>query len=74
MDEIHRWTVSSDKYFEAAANNVVDLIKKKPNYKFDNNQKTPMTNYVPELDGTEQSDLDEFTLFQELIGVLPLAT
>ena len=55
--------------------NADELIKKKPSYKVDRNQKTPMSgNFVLELDGSAKLDADELTLFQELIEVLRWAT
>ena len=75
MDGIKRWTISSDKYVEAAVRNVEELVKKKPRYKWEKNKLSPMTgNYLPELDGTPELDANDLTLFQELIGVLRWAT
>ena len=75
MDGVARWTVSSDKYVEAAVKNVEQVVKKKPRYKWEKNKQTPMVGkYVPELDGSPELDADDLTLFQELIGVLRWAT
>ena len=70
-----RWTISSDKYVEAAVKNVEQVIKDKKRYKWERNQKTPMVgSYAPELDGSPKLNAGDLTLFQELIGVLRWAT
>ena len=71
MDGVSRWTISSDSYVSAAVKNVEEVLKNKPKFKVDRNQKTPMVgNYMPELDGTPELNAEHLTLFQELIGVL----
>ena len=75
MDGVKRWTISSDNYVEAAVKNAEEVCKNRPKYKMRKNKETPMVgNYIPELDGTQELDTDDLTLFQELIGVLRWAT
>ena len=75
IDGIKRWTISSDRYVEAAVKNIEEVVKNNPKYKLPKNKETPMVgNYVPEFDGTPELNSDELTLFQEFIGVLRWAT
>ena len=42
MDGVTRWTISSDNYVSAAVKNVEEVLKSKPKFKANRNQKTPM--------------------------------
>ena len=65
MDGVRRWTISSDKYVEAAVRNIEQVIKEKPRYKWGKNKITPMVgNHAPELDCSPELDSDDLTLFQ----------
>lgn len=75
INGIGRWTISSEKYVEAAVNNVKEILKKNNRYKLPKGMKTPMSgNYLPELDGSPELGSADITLFQELIGILRWAT
>ena len=68
------WTISSYDYVVAAVKNVEDAIKDKK-WQLPAKASTPMaSNYEPELDGTPELNQDDHTYYQELIGVLRLAT
>ena len=68
------WCVSSDKYVNAAIQNVEEAIKNKC-WKIPTKVKTPMdTIFIPELDGTPELGDNERTFYQELVGILRWAT
>ena len=69
------WTITSQDYVKAAVKNVEDTIMKKGRKLPTTNIDTPMNiTYSPELDATEELNVDDMTYFQELIGVLRWAT
>ena len=70
----HCWSLSSEKYVNAAIANVEAAAKKKGR-KIPHKVRTPMTSsFVPELDGSTELDGEDLTFYQELIGILRWAT
>ena len=70
----HCWSLSSDKYVNAAVQNVDETIKKRGR-KIPTKVRTPMTSdFVPELDSSPELNKEDTTLYQELIGILRWAT
>ena len=68
------WSLSSDKYVNAAINNVDEAVKKKKR-RIPCKSKTPMTSdFIPELDGSNELSQEDLTFYQELIGILRWAT
>ena len=68
------WSLSSDKYVNAAVNNVDESVKKK-GMKIPTKVRTPMTSsFVPELDSSRELSKENLTFYQELIGILRWAT
>ena len=68
------WSLSSDKYVNAAIANVDESVKKKGR-KIPAKVRTPMTsNFIPELDSSRELNKDDTTFYQELIGILRWAT
>jgi len=71
---MHCWSLSSDKYVNAAISNVDESVKKK-NRRVPCKSKTPMTSdFIPELDGSNELSQEDLTFYQELIGILRWAT
>ena len=68
------WSLSSDKYANAAIANVDESVKKKGK-KIPEKVRTPMTSsFIPELDSSCELNKDDITFYQELIGILRWAT
>ena len=68
------WSLSSDKYVNAAISNVDNSVKRKGR-KVPNKVKNPMTSdFVPELDTSSELNKEDVTFYQELIGILRWAT
>lgn len=68
------WCLSSEKYVNAAIKNVDDAVKKKKR-RIPSKVRTPMTSdFVPELDGSNELSQEDLTFYQELIGILRWAT
>ena len=67
---IEAWTMSSDKYCQAAVANIETSLKNKGK-KLPNKCNTPIEGgYRPETDATEELKADGLQFYQELIGVL----
>ena len=65
------WTMTSRDYINAIVKNLNERLKKKGTKLPASGIDTPMTsNYSPELDGSEELEPDDITMFQELIGEL----
>ena len=65
------WTMSSREYLKAAVTNVEERMIKEFKMKFPSRVKTPIkSDYVPELDASEELSKNGITAFQELIGIL----
>lgn len=72
-DEI--WAMSSYEYVKAAVKNVEETVKSNPRWKLPVKAPTPMmTDYEPEMDGSEVLSDEDRTYYQELIGILRWAT
>ena len=70
----HCWSISSDKYVNAAVQNVEESFQKRGK-KISKKVKTPMTSdFVPELDTSPELEKEDLTFYQELIGILRWAT
>ena len=68
------WTMSSLDYVKFSVENVEKQLKRK-NMKFPANATTPMSsNFLPELDDSEELNAEDQTFYQELIGILRWAT
>ena len=68
------WTMSSKDYIKAAISNVETQLKRR-NMKLPSQAITPMTSdFVPEMDTSEELEPNDITFFQELIGILRWAT
>ena len=68
------WNLSSDKYVNAAVNNVDESVKKK-GMKIPTKARTPMTSsFVPELDSSRELSKEDLIFYQELIEILRWAT
>jgi hypothetical protein len=68
------WTMSSRDYIKTAIANVEGQLKAK-NMKLPSHATTPMTSdFVPELDTSEELSPNDITFFQELVGILRWAT
>ena len=68
------WKISSYEYLQAAIKNIQDKLARS-NRKLSKKAPTPMSSgYCPELDATDELDVDETQYFQELIGILRWAT
>ncbi len=64
------WTMTSVDYLKAAID-IVEAGAKERGMKLPSRIDTPMmTNYSPELDGTEYLEPDDITYYQEMIGML----
>ena len=66
----HCWSLSSDKYVNAAIDNVGESVKKRGR-KTPHKVRTPMTSsFIPELDGSAELEKEDMIFYQELIGIL----
>lgn len=64
------WTMTSKEYVKLSIENVERQIKKR-NMKFPSRAVTPiMSEFIPELDASEELSADDTTFYQELIGIL----
>ena len=70
----HCWSISSDKYVNAAVQNVEQSFQKRGK-KISKKVKTPMTSdFVPELDTSPELEKEDLIFYQELIGILHWAS
>ena len=68
------WSLSSDKYVNAAIDNVDESVKKRKR-RVPCKSRTPMTSgFIPEMDGSNELSQEDLTFYQELIGILRWAT
>ena len=68
------WTMSSIDYVKAIVKNLEERLGK-TNRKLPSRATTPMSSdYRPELDGTAELEVEDVTMYQELIGELRWAT
>jgi hypothetical protein len=68
------WTMSSTDYVKLSVQNIEQQLKRK-NMKFPGNAVTPMSSdFVPELDTSEELNVDNQNFYQEMIGILRWAT
>ena len=68
------WSISSEKYVNAAVKNVAESVKKR-NWRIPGKVKTPMNStFVAEMDGSQELNNEELRFYQELIGILRWAT
>ena len=64
------WTMTSKDYVKLSIENVERQLKTK-NLKFPSRAVTPMlSDFIPELDTSEELSADDITFYQELIGIL----
>ena len=64
------WTMSSKDYVKAILDNLLERLEKL-NMRLPTKVESPMaSNYLPELDDSEELDQDGITMYQELIGEL----
>ncbi len=67
------WSITSLDYIKTAIKTVEEGLRHRA-WKLPTKVATPMmTNYLPELDGTEELDADETQIFQEYMGMLQWA-
>ena len=70
INERKVWTMTSKDYIKLAIDNLETQLKKR-NMKLPSRSTTPMVSeYIPELDISEELCPDDITFFQELIGIL----
>ena len=68
------WTMSSKDYVKLSIQNIEQQVEKK-NMKFPCTAVTPMSSdFVPELDASEELNVEDQTFYQEMIGILRWAT
>ena len=68
------WTMASKDYVKLSIQNIERQVKKK-NMKFPYTAVTPMSSdFVPELDASEELNVEGQTFYQEIIGILRWAT
>jgi hypothetical protein len=74
IDGVDCWTITSVDYVNAVIETVEAAIKN-TSHKLPNKVSTPMLLlYAPQLDGSEELDVDDTQFYHELIGMLQWAT
>jgi hypothetical protein len=68
------WTISSDKYINAAIENIEKKLKAEGRYLSRRAHATMSSGYRPEEDTSVQLEGTDHTYFQQLIGILRWAT